>query len=84
MTEQHPEMDPQATFRLDQENAAAETEFWDGVRRVEATTTLEQRQALTKRVQAQASLLTTLDALVWIAVVAAAIYGLVLLVKDLL
>lgn len=83
MTDQ-PDMDPQATFRLDQQAAATETEFWDEVRHREATTTLEQRQALTKRVEAQASLLTTLDALVWLSVAAAAVWGLVLLVLEMI
>lgn len=85
MTEQNPpEMDPAATFRMDQQAAEAEHAERDAVMWAhqvrDADTTLDQREAVTRRVAAQASLLTTLDSLVWLAVVAACAGGVALCV----
>jgi fatty acid desaturase len=66
-------MDPSATFRLDQEAAATEAAFWDATRREEATTTLAQRQSLTRRVNAQASLMEGLNVFLWAVYVVLAI-----------
>lgn len=88
MHDDMPEMDPTATFRLDQQEAATEQAerhavMWAHQVR-DADTTLDQREAVTARVKAQASLLATLDALVWIALVCAVVYGAVRLVESFL
>lgn len=61
------ENDPAATFRLDQQEAADAAAQWEAIRVQEATTTLEQRQALTRRVNAQTALLEFLNVLGWVA-----------------
>lgn len=78
MTEQSPEvpLDPAATFRLDQEAGHAETEFWQSIRREEARTTLDQRQALTRRVERQADLLEAVNIILWCLLVNWAALGL--------
>lgn len=84
MTEHNPEqgrekdMDPRDTFIEDQQAAATEQEdrhatIWDQQVR-DAETTLAQREAVTKRLDAQTSLMTTLDALVWCAFVVGVIW----------
>lgn len=87
MTEHNPE-DLGARFRLDQAQAAEQEAERDEVRWAQAVrdgeTTLDQREALTRRVNAYTSLLTTLDALVWIAVATAAVYGIVRLIGTFL
>ena len=66
-----------AAFHLDQQEAQSEQEFWENTRRQEAITTLDQRQALTRRVLAQANLLEALNAVVWFAIAAGLIVTLV-------
>lgn len=77
-----PEMDPQATFRLDQETAHRQEMdrdqwAWDHhVRSHDAI--VAQQNAQARWIGAKASLLSTVDTVVWLAVVAAVIYALVL------
>ena len=80
MTDQNPE-DLEARFRLDQDEAQTEAQTRDQiawantVRDVE--TTLAQREALTRRVNAQASLMESLDTLTWVGVAALVVWGIV-------
>jgi hypothetical protein len=88
MSEHHPEMDPAATFRLDQEAAAAEEEnrhqtIWSHQVR-DAETTMDQREAITRMVNAKASFLETVETLVWIATGGGVVFGLAWSVQRLI
>lgn len=73
-----PEDDLEARFRLDQEEAKTEQEtrdlvVWNHQQR-DAQTTMDQREAVTARVKAQADLLGTLNVVLWIALLCAVGY----------